>query len=701
MSLPVERARTRKPITWLTVIGVILLPAIIGGILVLALYDPTERLDHITAAVVNNDDPVTIDGQTVPLGRQLTAGLVGEPDPSGDDTTNITWVISNDEDAAAGLADGTYAAIVTIPENFSAAATSTQPGGTPEQATIEVTTPPDSLIVDDAITAQITATAASLTGQELTTVYLENVLLAFTTLATELGTAADGADQLADGMQQSADGSTELADGMNQLADGASELSSAAYTIADGTSQLAAGQAAWAAGAGEAAAGLNDWAGGATALAGGSQQLTDGLYTLADQTSQIPTLSQDVVDAAYALAANSAQISDDVNTAVADLNALLADCISGGWPSDICDMIQEITDDANAALPTVNEILDNSDAIAQGVDELSTLGPDLTAGVTQLADGSNQITQGLYGLSNGAVDAANGVAALASGASTIATETGTLASGVSQWAAGTTQWADGASEAAAGTTALAEGNAQLAEGTAELADGLHTAADSLPTYTDEEAENLAEVVADPVAAEGIGTSLFGASAIPLLATLALWFGALASFVALRAVPQRALASRAPSALLALRSLWPAAAIGAVQGLLVAIIVQIAAGYDFGAWTVFAGVAVVAGVAFAAINQALVAVLGGAGRWVGALVGVLAVATGIVSTVPGFLSSLASIMPTTPAYNAMLAALTSSSGVGAGLAGVVIWGALAFAATVLAVARARTISAHDLAEAPAT
>ena len=33
MSIPLERARTRRPITWLTILGVILLPALIGGIL--------------------------------------------------------------------------------------------------------------------------------------------------------------------------------------------------------------------------------------------------------------------------------------------------------------------------------------------------------------------------------------------------------------------------------------------------------------------------------------------------------------------------------------------------------------------------------------------------------------------------------------------------------------------------------------------
>ena len=133
----------------------------IGGILVAALYNPAERLDYMSAAIVNEDEPVEIDGQLVPLGRQLTAGLV---EGSDEIASNLDWTISNADDAAEGLADGTYQAVVTIPENFSAAATSTAPGGTPEQAIIEVATPPDSKVVDDAITAQVTSAAASIMG---------------------------------------------------------------------------------------------------------------------------------------------------------------------------------------------------------------------------------------------------------------------------------------------------------------------------------------------------------------------------------------------------------------------------------------------------------------------------------------------------------------------------------------------------------
>ncbi len=79
-------------------------------------------------------------------------------------------------------------------------------------------------------------------------------------------------------------------------------------------------------------------------------------------------------------------------------------------------------------------------------------------------------------------------------------------------------------QAADGGTALVTGSDQTADGAGELASGLHTAADEIPSYTDDEAQTLASVVADPVEADGIGSDLFGATAVPLLAALALWIG---------------------------------------------------------------------------------------------------------------------------------------------------------------------------------
>lgn len=721
MTLPIERARTRRPVTWLTILGVLLLPALVGGILVAALYNPTERLSSMTAAIVNDDDPVTIDGQYTPLGRQLVAGLV---EGSDDLDSNLTWVLSNDEDATAGLEDGTYQAVVTIPANFSAAATSSGQalsGGAddPEQATIRVTTPPGALIVDDAIAAQVASAAASATGQSISTLTLENVFLGFTTLSEQLGEAADGADQVADGVSQTADGASQLADGTRQLADGAAELPSGAEQLASGADGIAGGAGSLASGLGQLSGGTRDLQSGAGQLAAGVEQGAatieqDGIVP--DQLLQVAAGSaqagQLVADQATTAAASAVDTAQAVGGLAAEVGGLAADCFASGASPEFCERVVAAAGTGQSAAElagTAAVDAGTTAGIANDPQQGSAFLATTTAGaIDQFAQQApatfaaqfREIAANVSALGAGAGQIADGIDQSAGGASQLSTGAQQLGSGASQLADGAAQLADGVDGLATGTSDLAGGVSELAGGSRSLADGLLEATDALPSYTDAQAQSLAEVVADPVASEGVGSNLFGASAVPLLATLALWFGGLASYIAMQAATRRALTSRRPSAALALRTFLPGAGLGAAQGLLVAGVVQLAASYSWSDWFAFAGLSILAGVAFAAVNQALVAALGGAGRWVAALVGVLAVATGVVSTVPGVLTSVAGLMPTAPAYQALLGALTDAGGIGAAVVGLLVWTLISLIVTTIAVATRRTMSARALAHAPA-
>lgn len=648
MTLPIERARSRKPITWLTILGILLLPAAVGGILVAALQNPTERLDSMTAAIVNLDEPVTIDDQVTPLGRQLASGLV---EGSDDFDSNLTWVISNEEDAAEGLSDGSYQAVITIPESFSAAATSAgqaiaDGGGDPEQATIQVTTPEDGLVADDLITGQIANVAASTLGTMLSEATMENVLVGFTTIGDQIGDAADGAVELATGARSAADGAAAVPDGATKLASGAAELGTGASSLASGLDTIATNTRDAANGAGTIGAGLTS---GGTEL----QNNVGGITQLVGAVQSGAGAAQDAATKTGSLAQ--------------DLGALAAQCVPATSGQATCDAITAAAADAVAAATaagTASGTL-NAPQVAGGVAALpgtfSTLASSLTqagAGATQLAGGLNQLA------SQGIDQSAAGARALASGADQISTGATTLADG---------------------TTELATGLETLATGTGDLAGGLRTAADSLPSFSDSESTSLASVIADPVSTNSSMSTIFGPTAIPLLAAVVLWFGGLASFIVMRAHTARTLTSRRSSAGLTLRAFAPAALIGAGQGLLLSVIVQFVASYDAGAWWAFAGTAVLTGVVFAAVNQALVAVFGGIGRWISAVIGVLAVATGLISTVPGWLSALGAALPTAPAFTGLIAAD------GAAVAALIVWGVLSIAATTLVVALRRTTS----------
>ena len=101
MSLSLTRLRSTKRVSWRTIVGLILVPLTVAGVLLWGLWNPQDRLDSVTAAVVNLDEPVELDGQTVPLGRVLAGELI-----DGDAEQNFTWVLTDEEDAEAGLSDG-------------------------------------------------------------------------------------------------------------------------------------------------------------------------------------------------------------------------------------------------------------------------------------------------------------------------------------------------------------------------------------------------------------------------------------------------------------------------------------------------------------------------------------------------------------------------------------------------------------------
>ncbi|MBS1697945.1 MAG: YhgE/Pip family protein [Actinobacteria bacterium] len=648
MSALIERARSHKPITALTLIGVLILPAILGGVLVAALQDPTQHLDTMTAAIVNDDEPATVDGQLAPLGRQLSAGLVKG---TGSKDENITWVISNSKDAAAGLADGTYQAVVRIPKEFSAAAVSggsaiQDPGASAKQATISVTTAPQARAADGLIANQIASTAAATMGATISKSTLENVLVGFSTLGDKIGQAADGADQLADGAKSAASGAAALPDGATKLADGAGQL-------ADGATQLSSG--------------LSTISSGITSAQTGANQAGAGLAQGADALQAQGLVPSPLFDGANGTAQATAGVSTGISGFVSNLTALSSTCDAKAQPA-FCAQLTAMAQGATEQLvPAAATAADAASQTAGGLAQFNTEASGTLAGQFRTAaDGITQLAAGLGQLADGTAQSATGADGLAAGATGLQS--------------GATQLADGASQ-------LSTGVGSLATGTAGLASGLHQAADSLPQRTQSQASSLAEVVADPVAADTSG-GMFGPTAVPLLAAVVLWFGGLASFLVMRAFTARALTSRRPSALLALRAFAPAAAIGAGQGLLAALVGQIIANYDAARWWGFAGVAVLAGVAFAAVNQALVAVLGGIGRWISAVVGVAALGAGIISTLPGWLATIAGFLPTSPAATALL----GGDGTGSAIAALVVWTVLALLATTLAVIARRTTSA---------
>src|SRR5699024_6149373 len=253
-------AATGRRRTWLSVLGVVLLPLLLVATLVATVWQAGERNHTVRAAIVNLDEPVTVDDQYVPLGRQFAGTLTSleeVPGTAGDpDRTNYDWQVTNAEDAADGLRTGRYAAVVTIPENFSSAATSTAgDADEAEQAVVDVEVSPAASTADTAFARSVVQAAIDALNTDLTQTFLDNVFVGFTTMGKQFATIADASEQLADGTH-------ELAGGLGEVSDGAAELDK-------GMQQLDRS-------GGELASGVKQYTGGVTSLAEGLRQLQQG-----------------------------------------------------------------------------------------------------------------------------------------------------------------------------------------------------------------------------------------------------------------------------------------------------------------------------------------------------------------------------------------------------------------------------------------
>jgi len=635
-----ERLQAGRTTTWRTILGLLLVPLTAAGVLLWGLWNPTDRLDTVTAAVVNLDEPVTVDGQMVPMGRVLAAELI-----DGDADTNFTWLLTDEEDANEGLEDGRYATVVTIPENFSAAATSMSDAvagtGDAEQATIDITTSDRGRLLDSALSGIVTSTATSVLNEQLGAQSVQAIFV--------------GMSSLGDGIEDAADGAEQLADGGKQLADGAGELATGAAGLADGTQQLAQGTADLATGAEGLAGGASDLAGGMRLLASGDGGDNPGLAGLASGVSKY---TQGVNEALSGLQAGA-------GAAVEPLQQLLG-AIEGGL------IPFASPEDQKAA----------EDGLEQLIEQLSgAASEDPGSPIQQLKDSGTALAGGVQAAAGGAADLANGAETLAGGMAE-------FSDGAQQLASGTPTLAAGASELAGGAAGLADGAKQAADGTAGLAEGLNTAVEEIPSFSDSKAESLAKTAVQPVEATGENDELFNAAGVPLFAGIALWAGAFASFLVLAPLWRRTREAARGIGYITLRSALPVIGLGAAQGAFVGIVLPLLLGYDFGQIAGFFGLSVIAGVAFSLVNQGLSAFFGGLGRFVSFALLVVAFAIGVISTAPPLLQAVGDASPIGALFGGFQAIAMGMSGLGAAILALIVWGAGGLALTAFAVMRAR-------------
>ena len=104
------KALAKNPIALVVFIVLLLIPSIYGLTNTAVSWDPSEETENLNFAIVNNDEAVTINGQTYNFGKTIEDNLTS--------SDKYNWVILDEDDAKKGVDDGKYMATLIIPSNF-------------------------------------------------------------------------------------------------------------------------------------------------------------------------------------------------------------------------------------------------------------------------------------------------------------------------------------------------------------------------------------------------------------------------------------------------------------------------------------------------------------------------------------------------------------------------------------------------------
>lgn len=716
----------RRRIVRAALVAVALVPLLYGALYLWAFWDPYGRLDQMPVALVNLDRPATVDGATLNVGRDLTAEL--------QQSRVFDWRSASPTQATQGLEDGTYYLALTVPADFSALLASVTVKD-PEPAALEVSLNPASNYLASSIGQRVLAEVRDAAAESVSAQYFDRIFIGLAEAKSQIQRAAGGASRLASGTASAADGGTQLASGLATARNGSSQLVAGLVRLSDGAIRLSDGATVVADGAGTLAGSLGDAQTGATDLAGGSGQLSAGANELAQGLQALLVASRTLSSSSGDLRAGAAQVAAGVREAVGQVSQASAAATQLSTGADQVQQALLALAAANPQLasdPTFQAAVAGSQQVAGGLGQLSsslsaagTQGATLVTGAGQTADGAAQLAAGLKDFTASMNDAtggseqlADGAASLNGGASALAGGLGRAADGATQLAGGAGRVADGAQtlndgavEARAGSRALEEGLAQLSAGADRLSSGLARlsagagrlsaglgdGASAIPAYGAAARADHAQTMSNPVRLttnEVSSVPNYGTGLAPYFIALALWVGALLTYYLIRPLSGRALASSLPDRAVALAGYWPAALVVAVQVLVLITVIWGGLGLSAAnTWALY-GVAMIAGLSFAAIIQWLVGTFGSVGKFLGIAFLMLQVTSAAgtfpIETAPAFFRAINPLLPMTHVIIGLRQAISGGDLAALGRATLVVaaYGLAGFALTVLSVRRKR-------------
>lgn len=371
------KAVLKKPMLWITMVGVALVPALYNIIFLSSMWDPYGKVSDLPVAVVNKDKTATYEGKKMTIGKDMTDNMVRNK--------SLDYHFVDSEKAQKGLEKGDYYMIITLPEDLSQNAASVLTDE-PKKLTIPYQTSKGHSFVASKMSETAAKTLKESVSKNITSSYTKSLFKNMSTLKTGLGSAANVSQKIATGSKQLANGSQVMTDNLNLL-------SNSSQTFAQGTNTLYSGLTAYTGGVGQLSAGLNNLNNGLTAY-------TNGVGQLANGSSQLINQSQKLLGGVAQLANGSTSIQQLVNASSQLNQGLIKLSTATGLSEEQVQQFSSLINQLGTLNQSIQNYSDNGTATTANSPDLSTYLSAITTAAQAIVNSGNTSQQTTTNQSN-------------------------------------------------------------------------------------------------------------------------------------------------------------------------------------------------------------------------------------------------------------------------------------------------------------
>ncbi|XZF76411.1 YhgE/Pip family protein [Bacillus sp. AL-1R] len=536
----------KKPMTIATIIAIGLVPMLYSLIFLSAYWNPYNKTEKLSVAIVNNDKGTEFNDKKLNVGKDFVEGL--------EDNKSFKWKVTSKKQAMEGLNDEKYYLVIELPSDFSKNA-ATLLDEKPKKMKLNYYTNAGKNYVGAQIgTTAIKEVNANI-SKEITEQYAKTVFDNFKEIGDGMTKASDGAGKVNDGAAKITDGTDVLNKNLKKLNDsmitfesgstklksGAEKLSDGIKKSNDGANQLNTGLNALLEGTGTLKAGSSDLNNGLSQLVEGGNKIESGSSKLEAGSNQLNAGLKQSYAGATELQKNEAGFNENLGATNDALKSIVNGLQDGSISKEDLLKLQAISNNLDQLSKGSNQIKNGVDQIAAAQGQLYEGSNNLLAGQKELntnlnlfnsklqeaSNGANQLAQGSNDLYIGTKKLSEGSSLLSIGLGKLNTGGDELVQGINQLNAGSKQLSDGTNKLYSGSGDLLKGATDLTKGTTELHKSLKEGGDEVnKVKTSDETDQFFAEPTELVSHKLNNVKEYGVGLTPYILSIGLFAGGL-------------------------------------------------------------------------------------------------------------------------------------------------------------------------------